>query len=69
MTRHNAPHPNIWKYILLKRDLDEETMIAMSQELNQQRPTKIQRKTYRDHDKRLLEAKELLINKQIKKIK
>jgi len=37
----------------------------VSQEMKQQRPTKIQRKTYRDHDRRLLETKEQLNNKQI----
>ncbi len=63
--RRHGPHPNICKYIMLKRDLDEETMIAASQEINQRRPTKIQRKTYHDHDTRLVEAKGLLQNKEI----
>lgn len=46
--RRTAPHPNIWRYILLKRELDERTMISVSQEIKQKRPTKVQRKVYRD---------------------
>ncbi|CAF3365175.1 unnamed protein product, partial [Rotaria sp. Silwood2] len=60
-----APHPNIWRYILLKRELDERTMISVSQEIKQKRPTKVQRKSYRDRDNYLIEAKELLINRKI----
>ncbi|CAF4882015.1 unnamed protein product, partial [Rotaria sp. Silwood1] len=52
----NAPHPNIWKYILLKKELDEQTLISVSQEIKQKRPAKHQRKRYRDHDNRLIEA-------------
>ncbi len=50
---------------MLKRELDEETMIAVSQETKQRRPTKIKRKEYRDHDICLLEAKQLLENQEI----
>ncbi|CAF1182593.1 unnamed protein product [Rotaria sordida] len=61
----STPHPNIWKHILLKRELDEQTMISISQEIKQKRPTKTKRKCYRDYDNRLIEAKELLINRVI----
>ena len=37
-------------------------MISVSQEIKQKRPTKVQRKLYRDRDKYLIEAKELLTN-------
>ena len=59
------PHSNIWKYILLKRELDEQTMISVSQEIKQKCSTKNKRKCYRDHDNCLIEAKELLNAKQI----
>lgn len=49
----------------MKRDLDEETNIIVSQEMNQQRSTKNQRKRYRDHDNNILEAKNLLNIKEI----
>ncbi|CAF1598157.1 unnamed protein product [Rotaria magnacalcarata] len=61
----NAPHPNIWKYILLKRELDELTMISVSQLMKQKRSTKTQRKRYRYRDTCLIEAKELLNTQQI----
>ena len=51
---------------MTKRDLDERTMISISQEIKQRRPSKIQRKCYRDRDKYLFESRELLINNQIK---
>ena len=65
LNRRTAPHPNIWKYILLKCEVDERTMISVSQEIKQKRPTKVQRKVYRDRDKYLIEAKELLTSKRI----
>ncbi|CAF2761124.1 unnamed protein product [Rotaria sp. Silwood2] len=65
VNRRTAPHPNIWRYILLKRELDERTMISVSQEIKQKRPTKVQRKVYRDRDNYLIEAKELILNKKI----
>ncbi|CAF4664518.1 unnamed protein product [Rotaria sp. Silwood2] len=40
-------------------------MISASQEIKQKRPTKVQRKSYRDRDNNLIEAKELLINRKI----
>ena len=47
---------------MIKRDLDERTMISISQEIKQKRPNKIQRKYYRDRDKYLIESKKFLIN-------
>ncbi|CAF1115105.1 unnamed protein product [Rotaria sordida] len=49
----------------INSELDEQTLILVSQEAKQKRATKHQRKRYRDHDNHLIEAKELLTNKQI----